>query len=763
MDFLAGLNPAQQEAVRHGEGPLLILAGAGSGKTRVITHRIAHLIGSRRIPASAILAVTFTNKAAEEMAGRVAALLGEAHLGNRPWVSTFHSFCVRLLRRDGASLATWRPGFTTAFTIYDEDDQLAVVKAVFRRHGLDEKFMPYRAVLSRISFAKNHQQTPADLYQASTDPRMSRLALVYEEYEDRLRQANALDFDDLLLETVRLLRQDETVRRRYNERFRFLLIDEYQDTNRTQYELVRLLSEQHRNVCAVGDEDQSIYGWRGADIRNILDFERDFPEARIIRLEQNYRSTGNILEAASAVVARNTQRIGKWLWTEAPPGERIGLFEAADGEQEALFIADTIERLFRADPHTRVAVLYRTNAQSRQIEEALRRYGRNYLVVGGFSFYQRAEIKDVLAYLKLLLAPRDSVSLLRIINTPARGIGKTTVEQIERYAGQHGLSLWDAIEQMLRDHLLPLRAAAALQAFRNLIQELREAAASQTVDAVLRLILERTGYLRMLEDGTPESETRRENLEELVNAAAEAAERGEDIAAFLDHAALVSEADSVDERAQVLLLTLHNAKGLEFPVVFIAGMEEGLFPHMRSLQDPALLEEERRLCYVGMTRAQKRLILTWARERRRFAAGEPEARPPSRFLAEVPPHLTEDLSAPAWAGPDLFVESFEVRRSAQRAAYPGKTYNSVEHIREFFAARNRGATPAPRSAPAPVLPSPAPRRLPAPGVTVRHPRYGRGTVLRKEGDGDDAKLTIHFPGYGLKKLIQKHAGLSIEE
>jgi DNA helicase-2/ATP-dependent DNA helicase PcrA len=763
MNFLSGLNPSQQEAVRHGDGPLLILAGAGSGKTRVITHRIAYLIGARRAPASAILAVTFTNKAAQEMAERVAALLGEAHLGYLPWVSTFHSFCVRVLRRDGAPLADWRPGFTPAFTIYDEDDQLAVVKAVFRHHGLDEKFMQHRAVLSRISFAKNHQQTPADLYQASTDPRTSRLALIYEEYEARLRQANALDFDDLLLETVRLLRLDEAVRRRYNERFRYLLIDEYQDTNRSQYELVRLLSEQHRNVCAVGDEDQSIYGWRGADIRNILDFERDFPEARIIRLEQNYRSTGNILEAASALVAHNTQRIGKWLWTEAPPGSPIGLFEAADGEQEALFIADTIERILRDDPDTRVAVLYRTNAQSRQMEEALRRYGRRYLVVGGFSFYQRAEIKDVLAYLKLLLAPQDSVSLLRIINTPARGIGKTTVEQIERYAAENGLSIWNAIEQMLEEHLLGTRAEAALHAFRNLIADLREAAASQPVDAVLRLILERTGYLRMLEDGTPESESRIENLEELVNAAAEAAERGEDIAAFLDHAALVSEADSLDERAQVLLLTLHNAKGLEFPVVFIAGMEEGLFPHARSLQDPAMLEEERRLCYVGMTRAQKRLILTWARQRRRFAAGEPEVRTPSRFLAEIPSHLTEDLGAAAAPDLDLFAERQQVRQAVRRSAFPAKTYDSAEHIRQFFAARGHGPSAPGQPLRPPQSPARSRRTDPEPGTTVHHPRYGRGTVLRKEGDGDEAKLTVHFPSYGLKKLIQKHAGLSIEE
>ncbi|MBV9268950.1 MAG: UvrD-helicase domain-containing protein, partial [Acidobacteriaceae bacterium] len=412
MDFLAGLNPQQREAVAHVEGPLLLLAGAGSGKTRVITHRIAHLIEAHHTPGTAVLAVTFTNKAADEMRQRVRSLLTNDGASNTPLVSTFHSFCVRLLRRDGGSLAEIRSGFTRQFTIYDDDDQVSLLKSIYKAVGLDEKFMPHRAALSRISHAKSHHETPLDWYKSATDPKLTKLAKIYEQYEERLKQANALDFDDLLLESVRLLRHDEALRNMYNRRFEFVMIDEYQDTNRSQYELMRLLTEARQNLCVVGDEDQSIYGWRGADIRNILDFERDYPSAVVIRLEQNYRSTKNILEAASAVVANNKDRKGKWLWTSSGEGSKIGYYEAPDGENEAMFIADTIEKIISKSPGARVAVLYRTNSQSRQIEEALRRYGRKYLVVGGFSFYQRAEVKDLLAYLKLLLSPHDSISLL---------------------------------------------------------------------------------------------------------------------------------------------------------------------------------------------------------------------------------------------------------------------------------------------------------------------------------------------------------------
>ena len=646
MDFLAGLNPPQRDAVAHVEGPLLLLAGAGSGKTRVITHRIAHLIEAHHVPGPCVLAVTFTNKAADEMRQRVLGLLENPSTGKSPNVSTFHSFCVRMLRRDGESLSEVRQGFTRQFTIYDDDDQVALIKSIYKQLGLDDKFMPYRGALSRISHGKSHHESPQDWYKASTDPKMTRLAAIYDRYEERLRQANALDFDDLLLEAVRLLQHDGGIRELYNRRYEFVMIDEYQDTNRSQYELMRLLTERRKNVCVVGDEDQSIYGWRGADIRNILDFERDYPNAAVIRLEQNYRSTKNILEAASAVVANNKERKGKWLWTDAEEGPKIAMYEALDGENEALFIADTIEKLLSANPSERAAVLYRTNFQSRQIEEALRRYGRQYLVVGGFSFYQRAEVKDVLSYLKVLSTPQDPISLLRIINTPARGIGKSTIEQIEVYSLQNNLSVWHGLKEMLQAKAFPTRAESALKTFVRLIEDLTESSRTATVFEALEAVMNKSGYRDMLtSDVSPEAESRLGNLEELLNAAAEATERGETIAEFLDHAALVADSDQLDEQATVSLLTVHNAKGLEFQNVFLAGMEENLFPHSRSVGTEGAMEEERRLCYVGMTRARKRLYLSWARYRRRFGGGQPEACLRSRFVNEVPPSLTERLSA----------------------------------------------------------------------------------------------------------------------
>jgi len=777
MDFLKGLNPQQREAVACTEGPLLILAGAGSGKTRVITHRIAHIVTARHVPPSAILAVTFTNKAAEEMRARVAALLSGVPLSSAPHLSTFHSFCVRLLRRDGEPLAQLRPGFSRRFSIYDDEDQLALIKSAYRHLGLDEKFLQYRAALSRISQAKNLKQTPQDLYRDAKDPTAGKLAVIWDEYERALHTANALDFDDLLLESVRLLYHDEATRALYNRWLRYIMIDEYQDTNRSQYELMRLLSETHGNVCVVGDEDQSIYSWRGADIKNILDFERDFPRSRAIRLEQNYRSTKNILAAAGAVVANNKARKGKTLWTEADRGEMLGLYGAWDAEHEGVFIAKTIERLLAENPTDRVAVLYRTNSQSRQIEEALRRHGRKYLVVGGFSFYQRAEIKDAVAYLKLAASNQDSVSLLRVINTPARGIGRTTVDQVDAFAREHALSLWDAVSRMMDQQLFPPRAQSALVAFRTMIQELSLRVASEPLPDAIRFMLDRTGYGKMLEqEGTPESEGRLENLGELVNAAAEAAERGESLGDFLDHAALVADADAVDEQAQVSLLTLHNAKGLEFSIVFLAGMEEGLFPHQRSLASVEALEEERRLCYVGMTRAQKRLYLTWAKYRRRFGGGEQERTAPSRFLGEAPADLIVDLgeddSVPQV---DLHAERYQVRQSAQRNTFTGKTYNSLENISQFFAERGvafpaQNTPPGPAGAPPPrppdavgtpaAPPAAAPvRRSARAGMTVVHPKYGAGTVLRREGEGEDAKITVSFPRYGLKKLVEKYAGL----
>jgi DNA helicase-2/ATP-dependent DNA helicase PcrA len=781
MDFLKGLNAPQREAVSHTEGPLLILAGAGSGKTRVITHRIAYIVTARRVPPSAILAVTFTNKAANEMRQRVADLLDGIPLDSSPNIFTFHSFCVRLLRRDGDPLTRVRPGFTRRFTIYDDEDQLAIIKAAYRAMGLDEKeFMQYRAALARISGAKNRKETAQDIYKNAANPETERVAALFEEYEKALRNANALDFDDLLLEAVRLLRIDNATREAWNRRLSYVMIDEYQDTNRSQYELMRLLTEAHNNVCVVGDEDQSIYSWRGADIKNILDFEKDFPHAKTIRLEQNYRSTKNILAAAGAVVENNKARKGKKLWTETAAGERIGLFAGFDAENEALFIADTAEKHLASNPGDHVAILYRTNFQSRQIEEALRRYGRKYNIVGGFSFYQRAEIKDIVAYLKLAASNVDSVSLMRIVNTPARGIGRTTVEQIEKYAREHGLNLWDSIERIIHDESLSTRSQSSLVLFRNLIQELSLVASSSPLPDLLRHVLERTGYRRMLQqEKTPEAETRLENLDELINAAAEAAERGESISDFLDHAALVADADAFDEKAPVTLMTLHNAKGLEFPVVFLSGMEQGLFPHSRSMNSEEALEEERRLCYVGMTRARRRLILTWARYRRRFGGGEQERSTPSWFLSEVPENLISNLGVKDEPGEvDLFSERHAVRQSAKRNTFTGKTYDSVENISQFFGERgmrlNAKAAPNPNKTPPqpppapfsrppvaakPVAAVPAAPKTARTGMTVEHPKYGTGTVVRREGEGDDAKITVNFPRFGLKKLVEKYAGL----
>ncbi len=769
MDFLEGLNPRQKEAVAHVEGPLLVLAGAGSGKTRVITHRMAHLMAAHRVPGWAILAVTFTNKASGEMRDRVRALItgNVAGADSLPTVATFHSFCVRLLRREGAPLGEVRRGFTPLFSIYDDEDQLSILRSVYKQLGLDEKFLAYRAALSRISHAKSHKETPEDLARAATDPVSTRLAVIYERYQTRLLESNALDFDDLLLEAVRLLAHDQLTREKLNRRYEFLMVDEYQDTNRSQYELMRLLSQERGNVAVVGDEDQSIYGWRGANIRNILDFERDFPGATTIRLEQNYRSTKNILEAASAVVANNTERIGKWLWTESIAGDKVTLYEAPDAENEALWIADTIESHLSRNPQDHAAVLYRTNAQSRQIEEALRRYGRKYVVVGGFSFYQRSEVKDVIAYLKALVSPQDSISLLRIINTPARGIGRTTVEQIEQFAQKHQLSLWTALDRMLEERAFPTRAEAALSGFHRMMKQMADGVESRPLAETLRAVLENTGYRKMLEEeGTQEAQGRLGNLDELLNAAVDASERGESIRDFLDHAALVSDADSVDERAPVSLLTMHNAKGLEFPVVFIAGLEEGLFPHSRSIDSISGMEEERRLCYVGMTRAEKRLYLSWARYRRRFGGGQPEPSIRSRFLQEVPPALLEKARGQS-GQVDLYAEQNLVRESARRNLYTGKTYNSVENIRQFFA----GGTPPSAAAGAPPLPA-APKAVSKPvtpirkktrlGSTIEHVKYGRGTIVQLEGSGEDAKVTVSFPGYGLKKLVAKYAGIKIE-
>jgi DNA helicase-2/ATP-dependent DNA helicase PcrA len=722
-----------------------------------------------------------------------------------------------------------------------------------------------------------------ELYLQSADPKTEKIAHLFEEYRKELLKANALDFDDLLLEATRLLKTSTEVREYYNRRFQYLLIDEYQDTNRPQYELMRMLAGERHNVCAVGDEDQSIYSWRGADIRNILEFEKDFPEAKIIRLEQNYRSTQNILQGASAVVANNVRRKGKNLWTSRQGGTKIGYYEAPDGENEALFAADAVARYLREANNNdrgetpRAAVLYRTNSQSRLFEEAMRRYGLKYKVVGGFSFYERAEIKDMISYLKVIQNPDDTISLLRVINTPVRGIGRSTIDTLEHLALETGLSLWGAIGEAIRRQLLPGRALASLKSFQQLIEDGRAllagsfaeqleasvatadsvamvapqedlsgdasdsedetafdpdefenfsfdfgpATESNIVDSLaasaevqeeglaslstsqegagpeaspfgaatpstadlLKFLIDRTGYIKLLEaEDTPEAHSRIENLHELVNAAADSRDRAETLDQFLDHAALIADTDDYDERSQVTLMSLHAAKGLEFPLVFLSGLEEGLFPHSRTLLQPDDIEEERRLCYVGMTRAMDKLVLTRAVYRRRYGSDMPEASVPSRFLEEVPAGLLEELGGrrgtgtssrrPAEGGrPHMSSADRETHysyededqsmswqghqnKTQQKAAPPAHSYNSIDNIAEFFASRGKKF-----NVPKVPVAEPTGKRGFRPGQKVKHPKYGEGTVYQREGEGEEAKITVQFPRFGLKKLVEKYAQL----
>ncbi len=740
--LLDQLNPQQRAAVELSDGPLLILAGAGSGKTRVITYRIAYLIEARGVSPESILAVTFTNKAADQMKERVAALLSaEFGRGRGPQISTFHSFCVRVLRRDIGRLS-----YTRDFSIYDEDDQERLIKACVNELGLSQEIQSPRGALARISYAKNCGFGPLDLYQQAADSATEKLASLYDLYERKLRQANALDFDDLLLKAAALLYKAPDVCEWYNRRFRHVLVDEYQDTNRIQYQLIRQLTLAHQNLCAVGDEDQSIYRWRGADIQNILSFEKDYPQTTIIRLEQTYRSTQLILDAAIAVVSHNRARKGKTLWTDRGVGQRVGLFEAWDAEEEAQFVAGDVARTLAADADQKLGVLYRTNAQSRLLEEALKRNGIAYRVVGGFRFYARAEIKDVLAYARLATNLRDSASFLRIVNTPPRGIGQTTLSALEASARQRNLSLWETLEKELasRDGLPP-RALKSLDRFYGIMRELAGDCDRLPMSEFFKSILDQAQYVEMLRsEDTPESESRIENLMELINAAAEAEERGESLAEFLDHAALVSDADDYDERARVTLMTLHCAKGLEFSKVYLVGLEEGLFPHKLSLQEGAGIEEERRLCYVGMTRARDQLIVSWAGERRFFGYESFEATKPSRFLKEIPDELVEHL--------DLTGVGLKSRKSWENAL------NSVESVDRFLKKRGFASNQRRSSQGLSFSQTRVPRRWKL-GTQVRHPKYGLGTVIECEGEGEDTKLTVSFAGYGRKKLVERYASL----
>ncbi len=784
--MLSQLNDEQRQAVLATDGPLLILAGAGSGKTRVIAYRIAYLIVEKDVPPYNILAVTFTNKAAQEMRERIQRLLRGQQLSSAPWVSTFHSLCVRILRQDIEQL---KEGYSRTFTIYDQDDSLRLIKNSIKDLGYDDKHLGARSVQSAISSAKNRGED-VDAYAARADyvdERGAAIARVYKAYEERLQGNNALDFDDLLIKTVRLLRHVPEVREKYNNKFRYILVDEYQDTNSLQFALVSLLTEKQQNICVVGDEDQSIYKWRGADITNILNFEKHFPSARIIRLEQNYRSTQTILDVAGAVVKHNVERKGKNLWTSNPAGERVRYCQVLDAESEARFVASKILEHREADPDIRAAVLYRTNSQSRVFEEAMRRAGLPYNIVGGFSFYERMEVRDIIAYLKLALNPDDSIALQRVINSPPRGIGRQTLEEIERRAKDYGLSLWETISQLIeKPEGLSTRAISALKNFQRIIETLavkagitpetpvRTGSGSDRVDQrdsdslvsdTVKAAIFDTGYEAALKaEKTDEADARLENLQELVNAAVDYDEQGtEGLREFIDHSALVSDQDQYKRDVPVTLLTAHSAKGLEFPLVFIVGLEDGLFPHSRSATDAAELEEERRLCYVAITRAERYLYVTHAMKRRVY--GEELASEPSQFLNEMPLELMEDLSlGKSWLSFARGSAAFDYHQGEhrkERKKYAGKTYDSAESIAEFFKLRNQqlGIKQKGQAAAANSSSSPAANSDFAPGSYVRHAKYGRGLVLRREGAGESTKLTVSFPGYGQKKLVQKFANL----
>ncbi|MGF7429726.1 DNA helicase PcrA [Thermoanaerobacterium thermosaccharolyticum] len=710
MNILDKLNDRQKEAVVTTEGPLLILAGAGSGKTRVLTHRIAYLIKEKRVSPANILAITFTNKAAQEMKDRVESLLG--YVGDI-WISTFHSACVRILRRDIEKI-----GYDKNFVIYDTQDQKSLVSDCIKELDLNEKQYTPKGMLSAISKAKDKMISPDEyLLEFGNDYRNKKVADVYRLYQKKLKKDNALDFDDIIIKTIELFKKDEEILRYYQDRFRYIMVDEYQDTNRPQYEFVNLLAKRYRNLCVVGDDDQSIYGWRGADIKNILDFEKDYPEAKVIKLEQNYRSTQIILDAANNVIDNNIKRKKKQLWTDNKDGEKIIVCEVQNEREEANFIIDRIKDLIaNGRKYSDFAILYRTNAQSRIFEEACMMNDIPYKLVGALRFYDRKEIKDIIAYLRILVNPYDDVSLKRIINVPKRGIGESTVSALEQYAREHDTSMYFAIPNVE----LKGRARKVLDNFKNFIDDLINQLDFMNIIEVIDYILEKTGYMDELKaDDTKESESRIENINEFIRAAREFIETSEDksLESFLSGITLVSDIDTAGDIGEsVVLMTLHSAKGLEFPVVFMAGMEEGIFPSSMSFIDEHELEEERRLCYVGITRAKERLFMTYARTRNLY--GKPQYNTASRFINEIPQ--------------DLIVEY-------DKGAIKRNDYESVSsYINTFARKANDKANYNP-------------------GDKVEHKLWGIGTVINVEGIGEERELTVAFPNVGVKRLSLKYA------
>ena len=742
MINLSTLNPQQRIAVENTEGPLLVLAGAGSGKTRVLTYRVAHLM-EKGVPAWKILAITFTNKAAKEMAERVQALTGEA--GSEAWISTFHACCARILRRDIEKL-----GYKRQFAIYDEDDRMSVIKAVLKELNLGDKEYPPKAVKAAISDAKNRMLSPEEwLRDAGDDFRNRKYYEAYRLYERTLRGNNALDFDDLLVKTLELLAEQPPVLEYYQNRFDYILVDEYQDTNRAQYELVRLLTGKKRNLCVVGDDDQSIYGWRGADIRNILDFEKDFPDAKVVKLEQNYRSTGNILDAANQVIAHNQGRKEKALWTQAGEGEKIALYHALDERDEAAFIAAMTRKLIAHGARAGdVAVLYRTNAQSRVLEEAFVRGGIPYHVYGGQKFYERREVKDLIAYMRALVNPDDDVSLRRIINEPKRGIGETTVEALQSYASSAEMSLMSAVLDV-ENAPLAARPKKLIGEFAELMIDLTEALYEKTASEFLEFMIDKTGYVRALEAvKSDENAARIENIRELQGAVTEFERlnpEGE-LADFLENVALVADTDSLNEGGgSVTLMTLHSAKGLEFDNVFLPGMEENIFPLARASYDDELMEEERRLAYVGITRAKKRLFLSHARSRALYNSRS--ANELSRFVSEIPARLLTDGTQ---------------RGDARRVPPPSASHGFDRSGGSgYYSGRGTGAKPAAPSKPGLGIPgvqkgfggfvgsqarSAKPIALFRVGDRVIHRSFGRGRVVEVMGAGEEQRVRVAFDG-----------------
>lgn len=744
----AKLNPPQKEAVLHMDGPLLILAGAGSGKTRVLTHRMAHLIAQGAAATDEILCVTFTNKAAREMESRIYQILMDLGIPVRSqlWISTFHSFCVRVLRQHITLL-----DYKAFFSIYDPSDQLSQIKKVMAALNINDKIFPPKSFQSRISAAKMAGLSPNDVERAVGPAVMdTRSQQVYRMYEQEMKKANALDFDDLLMKTWDLFKMYPDVLDGYRQKFRYIMVDEYQDTNRIQYLLIQSLSQGHRNLCVVGDEDQSIYSWRGADIRNILDFEKDFRDAKVVKLEENYRSSGNIVSGATSVIRNNSQRKDKTLFTSNDKGDPIRIQEERNEYEEARFVAKTIESaLSKGDMSPNdVAVFYRTNAQSRVLEEQLRTLGLAYRIVGGVRFYERMEIKDILSYMKLSINPSDDAAFKRVINVPARGIGKTTIEKLENLAMERALTLGAAAEIAVNERLFNAGTCGKIRRFLDLTQDLRENASLFALPEFYHTVLDKTGYLAALKaEDTPEAEARIENLEEFDNAIEQfVKERGEDahLQGFLEEMALVSDQDSLDDEVQsVTLMTLHISKGLEFPMVFIVGLEENLFPSSRGGFDAETeddLEEERRLAYVGMTRARERLYLTYAKTRRVW--GQEQNNPPSRFLKEIPKELTEFKSGAESSGffsrfASSGASSFGNVSSDRNRARPVSDFDSQE-FPDYDSDDSSGYSK---------------------GMRVRHPTFGAGSVYATEGTGDQLKVSVLFADQTIKKFVVKYARL----